>query len=188
VGKPPSRWRTWHKVTRGVVSALVLFFCGIALFAPDPQKTGGTGSGGAAQPVAQASAQTTPATATATATRPAATTTTKTAKPTPTRTTAKPVYFANCDAVADAGLSEIRKGRPGYRTALDHDGDDIACEADDDEPTADDDGTGDDSGGTDPRFATCAAAQKAGYGPYTEGQDPEYDWYQDRDNDGEVCE
>lgn len=41
---------------------------------------------------------------------------------------------------------------------------------------------------TDPRFPTCKAAKAAGYGPYTRGQDPEYDWYTDRDGDGVVCE
>lgn len=42
--------------------------------------------------------------------------------------------------------------------------------------------------GTDPRFNYCYEANDAGYGPYFQGQDPEYDWYDDRDNDGEVCE
>jgi len=41
---------------------------------------------------------------------------------------------------------------------------------------------------TDPRFGTCAEAIAAGYGPYVRGQDPEYDWYTDRDSDGVVCE
>ncbi|ROO84906.1 excalibur calcium-binding domain-containing protein [Actinocorallia herbida] len=41
---------------------------------------------------------------------------------------------------------------------------------------------------TDPQFDTCAQATAAGYGPYYEGQDPEYDWYTDRDGDGVVCE
>jgi hypothetical protein len=40
----------------------------------------------------------------------------------------------------------------------------------------------------DPRFRTCAAAKRAGYGPYRRGVDPEYAWYQDRDDDGTVCE
>jgi hypothetical protein len=44
------------------------------------------------------------------------------------------------------------------------------------------------SGGTDPRFDTCRRANAAGYGPYRSGADPEYDWYQDRDHDGLVCE
>lgn len=41
---------------------------------------------------------------------------------------------------------------------------------------------------TDPRFSYCYEANAAGYGPYRRGSDPEYDWYQDRDNDGIVCE
>ncbi|HEY6737460.1 MAG TPA: excalibur calcium-binding domain-containing protein [Actinopolymorphaceae bacterium] len=41
---------------------------------------------------------------------------------------------------------------------------------------------------TDPRFRTCGEANDHGYGPYVEGEDPEYDWYIDRDRDGVVCE
>lgn len=40
----------------------------------------------------------------------------------------------------------------------------------------------------DPQFRTCAAAKKAGYGPYIKGQDPEYEWYRDADHDNVVCE
>lgn len=40
----------------------------------------------------------------------------------------------------------------------------------------------------DPQFDTCKEANANGYGPYVEGEDPEYDWYQDRDGDGVVCE
>jgi endonuclease YncB( thermonuclease family) len=43
-------------------------------------------------------------------------------------------------------------------------------------------------GGLDPRYPTCKAAKAAGYGPYTQGVDPEYDWYRDADSDGVVCE
>jgi hypothetical protein len=43
-------------------------------------------------------------------------------------------------------------------------------------------------GGTDPRFGTCKEAKRNGYGPYTRGEDPEYDWYRDGDGDGVVCE
>ena len=43
-------------------------------------------------------------------------------------------------------------------------------------------------GGTDPNFDYCYQANAAGYGPYFEGQDPEYQWYDDADHDGEVCE
>ncbi len=40
----------------------------------------------------------------------------------------------------------------------------------------------------DPRFRTCGDANDAGYGPYFQGKDPEYEWYQDRDKDGAACE
>lgn len=42
--------------------------------------------------------------------------------------------------------------------------------------------------GADPRFKTCKEATSGGYGPYTSGADPEYDWYRDPDHDGVVCE
>jgi len=44
------------------------------------------------------------------------------------------------------------------------------------------------SGGLDPQFAYCYEAIEAGYGPYYQGQDPEYSWYTDSDSDGVVCE
>jgi hypothetical protein len=47
---------------------------------------------------------------------------------------------------------------------------------------------GDANTGTDPRFAYCYEAKDAGYGPYYQGKDPEYDWYTDSDSDGVVCE
>lgn len=40
----------------------------------------------------------------------------------------------------------------------------------------------------DPDFGTCKEAIANGYGPYVEGQDPEYAWYHDADHDGIVCE
>lgn len=43
-------------------------------------------------------------------------------------------------------------------------------------------------GGTDPRFDYCYQAIEAGYGPYYQGRDREYDWYTDGDGDGVVCE
>lgn len=49
-------------------------------------------------------------------------------------------------------------------------------------------GTTGGGGGLDPRFDTCTDAKSAGYGPYHQGRDPEYDWYRDGDNDGIVCE
>jgi len=44
------------------------------------------------------------------------------------------------------------------------------------------------SGGDDPRYGSCREALAAGYGPYVQGQDREYAWYRDGDNDGIVCE
>lgn len=38
------------------------------------------------------------------------------------------------------------------------------------------------------RFATCADAKAHGFGPYLKGRDRQYRWYEDRDNDGIVCE
>jgi len=49
-------------------------------------------------------------------------------------------------------------------------------------------GGGGGGGALDPRFATCAAAKAAGYGPYVQGKDPEYAWYRDGDHDGLGCE
>jgi hypothetical protein len=43
-------------------------------------------------------------------------------------------------------------------------------------------------GGTDPRFDTCKEAKSHGYGPYFAGDDVEYGWYRDADEDGIVCE
>jgi len=51
--------------------------------------------------------------------------------------------------------------------------------------------TGSNTGSTgtaDPRYGTCTEAKSHGYGPYYEGSDPEYAWYEDRDDDGIVCE
>lgn len=38
------------------------------------------------------------------------------------------VYYPNCSAARAAGAAPIRRGQPGYRPALDRDGDGIACE------------------------------------------------------------
>jgi hypothetical protein len=37
-------------------------------------------------------------------------------------------YYANCAAAKAAGAAPIRKGQPGYRSALDRDGDGTACD------------------------------------------------------------
>jgi hypothetical protein len=38
------------------------------------------------------------------------------------------VYYANCTAVRAAGRAPLHRGQPGYRPALDRDGDGVACE------------------------------------------------------------
>lgn len=38
------------------------------------------------------------------------------------------VYYANCTAARNAGAAPIYAGQPGYRSALDRDGDGVACE------------------------------------------------------------
>ncbi len=50
--------------------------------------------------------------------------------PTPisTPTPSSDVYYANCTAVRNAGADPIYRGEPGYRSALDRDGDGIGCE------------------------------------------------------------
>jgi hypothetical protein len=37
-------------------------------------------------------------------------------------------YFANCSAARAAGAAPLRRGEPGYRAAMDRDGDGVACE------------------------------------------------------------
>jgi len=50
------------------------------------------------------------------------------------------------------------------------------------------DSSGNEESSADPLFGTCAEAKRNGYGPYYRGSDYEYDNYDDRDNDGIVCE
>ncbi|MBI4319966.1 MAG: thermonuclease family protein [Chloroflexi bacterium] len=38
------------------------------------------------------------------------------------------VYYANCEAAKRAGATPLYRGQPGYRAALDGDGDGVACE------------------------------------------------------------
>jgi len=54
--------------------------------------------------------------------------------------------------------------------------------------TSDGSGSYDNGYSTDPRFGTCKEAISNGYGPYYSEIDVEYGWYNDRDNDGIVCE
>lgn len=38
------------------------------------------------------------------------------------------VYYSNCDAARSADAAPLYRGEPGYRSALDRDGDGVACE------------------------------------------------------------
>jgi phosphatidylserine/phosphatidylglycerophosphate/cardiolipin synthase-like enzyme len=49
--------------------------------------------------------------------------------PTPVTPSKTDVVYANCSAVKAAGKAPIKRGDPGYSTALDRDGDGIACES-----------------------------------------------------------
>jgi hypothetical protein len=48
----------------------------------------------------------------------------------PPRPAASSVYYKNCAAVQAAGAAPIRRGDPGYRAALDRDGDGEGCAGD----------------------------------------------------------
>lgn len=39
------------------------------------------------------------------------------------------VYYANCTEAKAAGAAPLYSGQPGYRSALDRDGDGVACES-----------------------------------------------------------
>ena len=135
-------WKTRPAV--GVAAAFIGFSAGL------------NAGGETAEPVAApavvttvtASAVPVTATATATATATVAVTTTVTPPPVTTTVTAPPTaekplglvaqptqapqeeaYYKNCDAARAAGAAPIRKGEPGYRSALDRDGDGVACDA-----------------------------------------------------------
>jgi hypothetical protein len=85
--------------------------------------------------------------------------------------------------------SDDSVGEDDSWSASDSSGSDESGSSDDPSDSGDiSDDFSDDSSGTDPRFDTCKAANAAGYGPYQQGVDPEYDWYRDRDGDGSVCE
>ena len=45
-----------------------------------------------------------------------------------TKTASSGLYFKNCSDARSKGYSRIKRGEPGYRKALDRDGDGIACE------------------------------------------------------------
>lgn len=40
----------------------------------------------------------------------------------------RPVYYANCAEAVAAGVTPLLRAQPGYRAALDRNGDGVACE------------------------------------------------------------
>lgn len=38
------------------------------------------------------------------------------------------VYYASCEEAVAAGKAPLKQGQPGYREALDRDGDGVACD------------------------------------------------------------
>lgn len=205
---PPRRPSWWSRQTTALkvvlISSVAVLACcgglmGIGIAAgptPEPTKPLKTEASREVRVVAPTTTAEATVEASSTAPKPSPTTVAPTAakpspkpspKPTARKTTAAAVYYKNCDAVRAAGKAPLLRGEPGYRTGLDRDLDGEACEPDG--------GNGDTGGGStggggdnDPRFSTCAEAKSHGYGPYVQGEDPEYYWYIDRDNDGDVCE
>lgn len=120
--------------------------------------------------------------------------TTPAAQPTITASKAapkpRPVYYTSCDDVRDAGKAPLRKGQPGYRVALDRDGDGRACESSE-RPApgtgGDEDDEDDDGGSSGVYYKNCAAVRAAGKDPIRSG-DPGYGRHLDRDGDGVGCE
>lgn len=74
-----------------------------------------------------------PATTTAMVTSTVPPTTTTALLPATTAATSAPpepeVYFTNCAEARSAGAAPIEDGEPGYRSALDGDGDGVACDS-----------------------------------------------------------
>lgn len=61
-----------------------------------------------------------------TTTKPATTTTSKAA---PETEATEDAYYSNCSEAKAAGAAPLHRGDPGYRKALDRDGDGVACES-----------------------------------------------------------
>ncbi|WP_052410086.1 thermonuclease family protein [Paenibacillus durus] len=117
-----------------------------------------------------------------------------TAKPSTKPVTTKPsieaVYYKNCTAVRAAGADPLYKGDPGYRSALDRDGDGIACETSSSSSSSTDSGS--EQTITEPQtdnvyYKNCTAVRNAGAAPIYAGE-PGYSRKLDRDGDGVACE
>jgi len=97
------------------------------------------------------------------------------------------VHYRSCAAVRAAGKGPLHRGQPGYRSALDGDGDGVACET----SSSGGSGGGSTGGGSGPSgsvsYKNCAAVRAAGKAPLHRG-DPGYSRKLDRDGDGVACE
>lgn len=142
-------WPLWARIAAPVT----LGFLGIGVLSGGDDSKTEERSPGVVETTSTTAAPTTSTTAkptrttapsTTTTTAPATTTTgppTTTTTVKPTTTTAKPatttvppttattgVYYANCTEAKAAGVAPLYRGQPGYRDALDRDGDGVACE------------------------------------------------------------
>ena len=175
-----------QKIGLGIATLLGLCCCGSGI----GNALGGNSTASAPTPTPTANinqlADTTTATTAATPTEPATQPTTAAPRkpaPKPSRTSSPPKkpYYKNCDQVRAAGADPLRPGDPGFRAALDRDGDGEACETD---------GGNGDTGPApdgDVYYANCTAVRAAGAAPIRKG-DPGYSRKLDRDGDGVACE
>jgi hypothetical protein len=155
---PPKRWPLWAKIALPVAGLLTVGAVGNAM-QPAASK-------GAIQPIAAVTIPSTAETTSTTSTMPATTTTVApttvaaTEAPTTVARTVPPTTRSPVTAAPTPPPTMAPAPPPAAVVDL----------------------------GTDPRFGTCKEAKANGYGPYVQGQDPEYDWYRDADHDGVDCE
>ncbi|MBE1485869.1 excalibur calcium-binding domain-containing protein [Plantactinospora soyae] len=199
-GRPPHQprpqQRSGHWFTRlglpqqlgiSVLGIVVIACCGVSTLAV--LSPGDGDKEPAAAPATTTPSRTTPPAVTATAPDPTPVTTTASPRPTKTASKAapKPVYYGSCTAVRNAGKAPLRKGQPGYRSALDRDGDGRACESSEGPAPGTGDEDEDDGGSSSVYYKNCAAVRAAGADPIRRG-DPGYGRHLDRDGDGVACE
>jgi Excalibur calcium-binding domain len=119
--------------------------------------------------------------------------------PQPSKTSATPgpsaPYYANCADAWRAGAAPLHRGQPGYRRALDGDGNGVACEHPPRSksptqappapvPTSQEQAPPE---GPEPYYRNCSEAWKAGAAPLHRGE-PGYRRGLDSDGDGIACE
>jgi hypothetical protein len=115
------RWKTWHKVTLGVLVGLNALCWPVACAsmddrpkpAPSVSPSASSGPSLTPPPVDPTTAAPTP---------PASIEATRTAE------AQQGAYYASCAAARAAGAAPLHQGDPGYSRKLDRDGDGTACE------------------------------------------------------------